>query len=285
MQETLFLILDCETCTIPIDKTLKEKMADKDLKKISILKPLIYDIAWQVVNRKGEVRSKHSYLVTETFLNNALFETAYYKDKKPLYIEKLQKKTITLKAWNDIISLLLDDLTKSSFCGAYNSMFDFKKALNFTDDYIRHLYSGYEKLWLEMQEKSIEKILNGEPLKNPNFDKNNFIFREKYYPLIDLWGLSCENLLNTKKFKNFAIENKLFSPSLQYYSTNAETTYKFLTQNTNFIESHTAFEDVEIETEIFISIMKKTSIKKMTKGIIYFPFRLLGKIPIEENEE
>jgi hypothetical protein len=285
MQEKLFLILDCETCTIPISEELKKKADEKTLKKIGILKPLIYDLAWRVVNRKGEVKSQHSYLIGEIFFNNALFETAYYKDKKPIYLNKLQKKEITVKNWENAISILIEDLKKADFCGAYNSMFDFKKALNLTDDYIQHLYSGYQELWIEIHTEAIKKIIEGETPKTKNFDKDAFTFRDKNYPLIDLWGLSCENILNTNKFKEFALKNKLFSPSMKYFSTNAETTYKFLTQNTDFIESHTALEDVIIETEIFVSIMKKTSIKKMTKGIIYFPFRILGKIPIETDEE
>jgi hypothetical protein len=39
----------------------------------------------------------------------------------------------------------------------------------------------------------------------------------------------------------------------------AEIIYRFLTNDLDFVESHTALEDVEIETLIFAECMKKAS--------------------------
>ena len=63
----------------------------------------------------------------------------------------------------------------------------------------------------------------------------------------------------------------------KYYSTTAENAYNFLKQNTDFVESHTAIEDSDIEAEILAEIFKKVSPKNMTMGIIYFPFRIVGR--------
>jgi hypothetical protein len=48
-----------------------------------------------------------------------------------------------------------------------------------------------------------------------------------------------------------------------------------------FEESHTAIEDADIECEILAEIFKKVKPKDMTMGIIYFPFRMLGRADIE----
>ena len=50
-----YLILDCETATLPFSK---EFNCAKD---IALQKPLIYDIGWQVVDKKGKVYKKVSY--------------------------------------------------------------------------------------------------------------------------------------------------------------------------------------------------------------------------------
>jgi hypothetical protein len=282
LKKKLFLILDCETATIPPPKELQ--LTEKQRKTIAILKPLIYNIAWKIVDRKGEVQKQENFIVNEIFYNETLFNTAYYKAKRPFYLTALKERTIKADLWENISEVLETDLRIAEFCGAYNSMFDFKKAINFTHNYIQHYYSQYLDNWFEIQEKSIIAIINGHKPKNENFDKDNFLYKNKNYPLIDLWGLSCIYLLNNDKYREFCYKNNLSTQSKKFFSTTAESTYKFISQNADFVENHTALEDVEIEVEIFKKIMKKTSIKKMEKGIIYFPFRILGNYEAEENE-
>lgn len=284
MKKNHFLILDCETATIPPPKIDRE-LSEKERKKLAILKPLIYDIAWRTVDRKGEVNTEKHYIVNEIFFNQTLFNTAYYKEKRPIYLQMIKDNLITCKNWNEIATELIQDLHFADFCGAYNSMFDFKKAINFTDDYIQHLYSNYIDMWFEKQNYSMERILSGHNPANTNFDKDYFNYRDRNYPLIDLWGLSCVYLLNNKRFKKFCYANKYSTQSGKFFSTTAETTYRYITNNTTFNESHTALEDVKIEVEILTKILQRVSLKKMEKGIIYFPFRVLGKWQDEEREE
>ena len=80
--------------------------------------------------------------------------------------------------------------------GAYNSMFDFKKAIPFTDLYINKLYSADFHKWLKWQNRLADELATG--IVHPNthgFDETIFRFREKEYPLFDLWGLSCRHIL------------------------------------------------------------------------------------------
>ena len=51
--------------------------------------------------------------------------------------------------------------------------------------------------------------------------------------------------------------------------------------NTEFTEAHMAVEDADIECELLAEIFKKVKPKNMTMGIIYFPFRILGRADLE----
>ena len=89
--------------------------------------------------------------------------------------------------------------------------------------------------------------------------------------------MACEHILNCDKYREQAQENNWYSASGKYYSTTAENCYRFLNNNFDFEESHTAIDDCEIETEIFAEIFKKP-LKEIEMGIIYFPFRIVGKV-------
>ena len=77
------------------------------------------------------------------------------------------------------------------------------------------------------------------------------------------------------------IENNWLTDSKKYYKTSAETAFRFCENIVDFEESHTAIEDAEIETKLFAKSTKKTK-HKFEIGIIFFPFRELGVISLEE---
>ena len=95
-----YLVFDCETATLPFTATLEEP---KDKQKIAIAKPLIYDLGWQVIDRKGNVYCRRSYLVSEIFSVPAVFNTAYYAEKRPRYLEMLRKHETSIKSWDEIM--------------------------------------------------------------------------------------------------------------------------------------------------------------------------------------
>ena len=82
-----YLILDCETATLPFIKELA--VTEEEHKKIAVARPIVYDIGWMVTQKDGTILKKASYLVQETFFVPQVFETSYYKSKRPMYIEKL----------------------------------------------------------------------------------------------------------------------------------------------------------------------------------------------------
>ena len=270
-----YLILDCETATLPYANNFEGGVKQK----ISIAKPLIYDLGWTVVDRYGNIYIKRNFLISEIFSVPSVFNTAYYYEKRPLYLEMLRNGSITLTDWQTAIDYLLKDLANVESVGAYNSMFDYKKALPFTDLYIDRLYSPKFNEWETFQNELIEKIAYSSNRNESNrvFDEMHFNFRGTNYPMFDIWGLACEHILNCDEYRDLCDCNGWHSASGKFYKTSAEMTYRFLKGNEEFIESHTALDDAEIETEIFAEIVKRTK-NKFEMGIIYFPFKIVGKV-------
>ena len=55
---------------------------------------------------------KRNYLVAEIFSVPSIFNTAYYKDKRPKYLEMLDEGEIELKSWDNIMEILLTDIAQ-----------------------------------------------------------------------------------------------------------------------------------------------------------------------------
>ena len=268
-----YLVLDCETATLPYAANFEGEQRQK----IAIAKPLIYDLGWQIIDRQGRVYERKNFLISEIFSVPAVFNTAYYASKRPLYLEKLRKGEIVLTDWNAAASELEQAMSHCEAVGAYNSMFDYKKAIPFTELYISKLYSEDFFEWEQFQNKRCSKIAHGYTPSNNHFDGDNFLFRGKAYPMFDLWGMSCEHLLDNDDYKRMCIDEGWTTASGKYFKTSAETAYRFISGNSDFDEAHTALDDAIIESELFAEIVKK-KLSNLTIGISYFPFRILGTV-------
>ena len=269
-----YIVLDCETATLPEAINYE----GEERKNIAIAKPLIYDLGWQVIDAQGRIYARKNYLISEVFSVPAIFDTAYYASKRCIYLEKLAKGEITLTDWKTASAELVEDMDACVAVGAYNSMFDYKKAIPFTDLYISKLYSPDFHDWLDYQNKKLPWLARGHKNENPNgFDETIFRFRGKEYPLFDLWGLSCRHILNCDEYKNMCLDNDWQTASGKYFKTSAETAFRFFSETLEFEEAHTAIDDAEIESILFAEICKRTK-KKFEMGIIYFPFRELGTV-------
>lgn len=273
MKKKFYLVLDTETATLPfandICHTAKEKQT------IAIAKPLVYDVGWVIVDRAGTIYKRVNYLVQETFFVPNVFNTAYYCNKRPIYMDLLSKGEISAKLWNDIVAELEYDLSGCDLVSAYNACFDFKKAIPYTERYIYHLYKGSYNDWEKGQRKHCERLIGGAPddSKNPDYLKPVFKLRGNEYPMCDLWGLACEKLINIDKYRNYCLERGLLTASALYFKTSAETSFQYLMNQYDFIEDHTALSDAIIESQILAKALKRGAVQPMVTA---FPFRELG---------
>lgn len=273
MKKKLYLVLDTETATLPFANDLCKTAKQKQ--KIAIAKPLVYDIGWVIIDRQGNIYKSANYLVQETFFVPSVFNTAYYYDKRPIYIELLEQEKIIPSTWNKIARELKTDLEQVDLTTAYNACFDFKKAIPFTERYIYHLYRKDYNNWEIGQKHHCQQILSGRDtdIDNPEYLKPIFKFRNSEFPLCDLWGISCERLINIDKYRNYCLDNKLLTASALFFKSSAETSFQYLLNKHDFIEEHTALSDAQIESQILLKALKKG---KLEPSIIPFPFKNLG---------
>lgn len=272
MRKKYYLTLDTETATLPFANQLCKTAQQKQ--KIAIAKPLVYDIGWVISDRMGNIVKKVNYLVQETFFVPNVFNTAYFCEKRPIYMNLLKEGEIDTAIWNDIMEALILDLDECDLTTAYNACFDFKKAIPFTERYIKHLYSSDYNVWEKSQYNKCVDILQGKnESENPDYLEPWFELRGIRYPIVDLWGLACERLINIDKYRNYCLKNKLLTASAQFFKTSAETSFQYLMNQHDFVEDHTALSDALVEVEILTKALKKGKVEPMINA---FPFRELG---------
>lgn len=274
MKKLYYMVVDTETATLPFANEIAHDDPERK-KRIAIAKPLVYDIGWTITDRQGKIYERKQFLIAETFSVPSVFNTAYYAEKRPHYLEMLQRGETSVMPWNTVMEIFMTDLEKVDAVGAFNSMFDFKKAIPFTELYIRKLYSPDYYKWEQMQRNIAITIADGTANKKNEreFESDIFRFRGNEYTLFDLWGLATSHLLNNATYKNECLTHNLFTASGTFFKTSAESSYQYLVNKYDFVESHTALDDAEIETFILSKIAAKHAI---TPGIKFFPFRDLG---------
>lgn len=267
-----YLTLDTETATLPFANLICGNAQEKQ--KVAIAKPLVYDIGWVITDRKGAIVKSENFLVQETFFVPQVFNTAYYKEKRPVYMGLYQSGAIKAMYWNDIVEILLNDLRAVDITTAYNATFDFKKAIPFTERYIKHLYSEDYNEWEKKQYNICKKIIAGNKSgKNPEFLEPYFELRGERFPIADLWGIACDRLINIDKYRNYCLQNSLLTASAQYFKTSAETSFQYLMKQHDFIEDHTALSDAKVEAQLLTKALKKGKVEPELKT---FPFKNLG---------
>ena len=268
----IYMVTDTETATLPFVDEIA--FGDPDIRKsIAIARPLVYDIGWILMYRDGTVIVKRQYLVAEIFSVAKIFNTAYYKEKRPIYLDMLARGEIKVKTWNEIMKIFMEDMANADYVGAFNSMFDFKKAIPFTELYVKKLYSADYQAWENSQKNLCKRIATGNNKKNPHFDGEHFSFRGVECELFDIWGMACKHLLNRVSYKEMCLEYGMLTNSGEFFKSSAESAYRFLKNYFDFEEAHTALADAEIEGQILSKILAHHAV---TVGIEFFPFRQLG---------
>jgi hypothetical protein len=200
----------------------------------TIEQPLPYDIGYAICDRHGNIVVERSFVVAEIFLDHKeMMNSAYYAEKIPKYWEDIKNGTREIKSIFNIRKQIKADMKKWNVkkVGAYNAGFD-KRALN---NVIRYCSKSLIR-WF-------------------------FPFGTEFFCI---WHMACQVVLNSSTFIKFALQNGLVSEK-DNILTSAEVCYKFLTNQVDFIESHTGLEDVRIEIAIMVKCF--SAHKKMDKSI------------------
>lgn len=199
-----------------------------------LAKPCIYDFGYVVINRKGERLTEYHSCVKEVITNPALMMNAFYAKKIfSYYLPRLANAEMQIDSWSNIRNQLSDDIAKynvKTIC-AYNAKFDFR-AITTTNNLL-----GFPK------------------------------FFDKPMKTLCLWEAACGLLMSNRNYRETAIALGWVTAKGNI-RTSAEMAYRYIANDHEFIESHTALEDARIESIILEACFKKK--KKL-------PFNFTGK--------
>ena len=210
--------------------------------------PLPYDIGYAICDRYGNIYTEKSFVVAEMFLDHKdLMKSAYFADKLPQYWEDIKSGKRVVKTLMAIRKEIHNDMKnyRVKKVGAYNMGFD-KRALN---NVVRYTTKSWCR-WF-------------------------FPFGTEYFCI---WHMACQTLMNSASYVKFARANGFYTPS-DNIITNAECCYKWLKNKLEFVESHTALEDVKIEIDIMAKCF--STHKKMDKKI----YSACWRIPQRKSKE
>ena len=205
---------------------------DKDLEEVNGYNMWSYDIGWAVVDKKGNVYLQRSFVNADIFLNEKeSMKSAFYANKIPMYWEDIISGKRVLTSFYNIRQIMLADIELYNIkeVYAYNMRFDYS-TLNAT------------QRWLTKS-------------------KYRYYFC-KDLEICDILKMARDVIGKMPTYKTFCEENGFLTKNGRL-SFKAETVYRFITKDIDFIESHTGLEDVLIEKEIMAYCYKQH--KKMRR--------------------
>ncbi len=190
--------------------------------KLDLSNSLVYDVGWQIIDRRGNVFLERSYVVAEIFLDTPLMKSAYFAEKIPQYWEDIKAGKRILTSFLKIRRQFLRDRKrfKCQAVFAHNAYFDYN-ALNTT---LRYLTGSKYRYFFPYSCKILDTLKMA----------RDVIGKSKDYTLF------CEK-------NNYLTNHKTPQNRLT-----AEILWRYLSGDNEFIESHTGLEDVEIESKIFV---------------------------------
>ena len=214
-----------DTETCPMDKELEEVMPSN---------MLTYDCGWAIVDKRGNVYKTRSFVNADIFIGEKdLMKSAYYANKLPQYWEDIESGKRILTSFYNIRKALLEDIEEYNVTEifAYNMRFDYGTA-------------NTTQRW---ETKS----------------KYRYFFPIDV-DICDILKMARDVISKMPTYINFCSENGYLTKTGKV-QLKAETVYRFIMQDTDFIESHTALEDVMIEKEILAYCYRQH--KKMRKKL------------------
>lgn len=183
-----------------------------DTETTGLDKPFCYNIGYVITDKNGSILLERSYVVEQIWHNLALFSTAYYSEKRPIYVAEMKARKTIMEKFGYICQQMKRDFKAFNVTTAYayNSNFD-ERVFEFNCDWFKCM--------------------------NP-FDN---------VEVYDIRGYA-HNFIVDNDYKAYCDKHSLYTESGNYSST-AETIYKYLFDD-DFVEDHTALSDSRIEKDI-----------------------------------
>jgi len=188
---------------------------------------IVFDIAGTIIDRKGHVCEQFNYFVSEVvdaeIFPMLLKGDSFTKNKADFYLDECyEKSNIQIYSLGYIQSKIHQLIKKynNATVVAYNAAFD----CSVLNNCFHNLY----------------------------FDDQFFDDDVKVY---DLMNMALATICNTNNYINFAKEHD-YTTEKGNIQTNAEVVYRYLTNDIDFNEAHTALADTEIEAAILTQVFR-----------------------------
>ena len=104
-----------------------------DTETTNLEKPFCYNIGFIVYDtNEQKILEKKEFVIEQVWHNIPLFSTAYYADKRPIYVNRMRARKITLEKWGYVCQYMKRVFKNYNveYAYAYNSAFD-EKVFNF----------------------------------------------------------------------------------------------------------------------------------------------------------
>ena len=221
-----------------------------DTETTSLDKPFCYNIGYVIYDTDADKTLKTSdFVVEQVWHNPMLFTTAYYANKRDIYVGAMRSRKTIMNKFGYICQQMIRDFKafEVSAAFAFNSSFD-EKVFNFNCDWFK--------------------------CNNP-FDN---------IPIYDIRGYA-HHFICDDEYKSWCEEYERFSESGNY-STTAENVYQFVSGNYDFVEDHTALSDSIIEAEILkFSLFKGAEIDGNYKAFKSVPREQKKSFTVKYNND
>lgn len=200
-----------------------------DTETIGQVSQKLLNVGYKIVDiciQKGtaKVLCERNYLVGSIYKNSLwMLNDSFVGQKKyESYQKMVESKTIVCREIGAIFQQMEKDIKRHGvlFGYAFNSAFDL------------------DKFDRTAQEEKIDNPLCG-------------------VPVFDLWGYAYNYITITDEYKEWAIANGQLTQSQRYISGNVESIVRFLSNDLDFVESHTALDDVGNELNILLECVKR----------------------------
>lgn len=192
-----------------------------------------YDVGFAVIDKKGRVYEKYSFVVKEVFFGMwEEMQSAYYADKIPQYYEELAQGKREAAKFFDVRAVVWALCAKYNIQAAvaHNMAFDYN-ALNNTcrklsNDCARYFFPRNIKIWCTLT--------------------------------------MARQVITTKPLYKMWCNNNGYLTARGAPRCTAEILFRWITQDNEFIEKHTGLEDVMIEKDIFAYILRQHKAMRRT---------------------
>lgn len=171
-----------------------------------------------------EVLQKRDYLISEVYKEYLFMINDNFvgQEKYDRYAQLLGQKKIIKRTPKQAFKTMCSDIKK------YNVLFGYAYNADFDKD-------------------KFAKTANQKNIFNPL----------DLIPVFDIWAYAINYICKTNDYIDWAKENEIFTKTQTYISTSVESICKYIYNDLNFVETHTALDDVQHEIKILTECVKR----------------------------